>query len=299
MRSAVGRWLRRLGAWLFGPRQPAPELPSPERRQLMGAGAVALVGGIASTAVSPAADASEREHAGPPSGRRWGMAIDLDHCSGCNSCQVACRQENNIPTYGPEPTNEAARIEWISMRWDDSESSGPLPQLMPFPCQHCHDAPCVKVCPVGATFKDSEGITVQVWDRCIGCRYCMVACPYGRRFFNWEEPKFEGSLVQMLNPDVATRTAGVVEKCTFCSHRIKQAREEARLDGRELVDDDVRRLPACASACPTNAITFGDLNDPTSRVAELRDSQRVFRLLEHLGTDPNVFYLRRDRKEDE
>jgi len=99
--------------------------------------------------------------------------------------------------------------------------------------------------------------------------------------------------------DVATRTAGVVEKCTFCSHRIKQAREEARLDGRELVDDDVRRLPACASACPTNAITFGDLNDPTSRVAELRDSQRVFRLLEHLGTDPNVFYLRRDRKEDE
>jgi molybdopterin-containing oxidoreductase family iron-sulfur binding subunit len=226
------------------------------------------------------------------------MAIDLDRCTGCNSCQVACRQENNIPTYGPEDKYDAGRIEWMSMLWQEPEKEDEFPQLLPFPCQHCHDAPCVKVCPVGATYKDSEGITVQVWDRCIGCRYCMVACPYGRRFFNWEKPKFEGTLAQMLNPDVATRTDGVVEKCTFCSHRIKRVREETRLEGRSLSDDDVRRLPACASACPADAITFGDLNDEESSVAELRRSPRVHRLLEHLGTDPNVFYLRPDRGDE-
>jgi molybdopterin-containing oxidoreductase family iron-sulfur binding subunit len=226
------------------------------------------------------------------------MAIDLNTCTGCNSCQVACRQENNIPTYGPEEKYEAGRIEWMSMLWDEPEDELKLPQLMPFPCQQCQDAPCIKVCPVGATFKDSEGIIQQVSDRCIGCRYCMVACPYDRRFFNWEEPKFEGSLVQMLNPDVGTRTAGIVEKCTFCSHRITKVREEARLEGREMVDSDHQQLTACASACPADAITFGDLNDPESAVAKLKRGPNVFHLLEHLGTDPSVFYLKRERKED-
>lgn len=292
------KWL-----WSFvtAPRGWFRSLPEPDpedRRRLLGLGAAALVGGTAAgLGLTRSAEASEEAHAGPAEGRRWGMAIDLDSCSGCNSCQIACRQENNIPTYGPESKYEAGRIEWMSMLWDDPADEQVMPSLMPFPCQQCHDAPCVKVCPVGATYKDSEGITVQVWDRCIGCRYCMVACPYGRRFFNWEEPKFEGSLAQMLNPDVATRPVGVVEKCTFCSHRIKEVREEARLEDRELVDDDLRHLTACATSCPTHAITFGDLNDPESSVAKLKRSQRVFRLLEHLGTDPNVFYLRRDRQE--
>jgi molybdopterin-containing oxidoreductase family iron-sulfur binding subunit len=172
--------------------------------------------------------------------------------------------------------------------------------MLPFPCQHCQDAPCVKVCPVGATYKDSEGIVVQVWDRCIGCRYCMVACPYERRFFTWEhEKQWDGSLVQLLNPDVATRPAGVVEKCTFCSHRIAGAREDARLAGTKPTDETFKHLTACAQACPSKAITFGDLNDEDSSVATQARSPRAFRLLEHLGTDPNVVYLRRDRRDGE
>jgi molybdopterin-containing oxidoreductase family iron-sulfur binding subunit len=167
--------------------------------------------------------------------------------------------------------------------------------MLPFPCQHCLDAPCVKACPVGATFKDDEGLTVQVWERCIGCRYCMVACPYSRRSFNWDEPKFEGSLVQMLNPDVATRPRGVVEKCTFCSHRINGVKEQAAIEKRPIRDAEVQRLTACATACPGQAITFGDLNDDKSKVSELGKSSRAYRLLEDLGTQPSVLYLKRDR----
>jgi molybdopterin-containing oxidoreductase family iron-sulfur binding subunit len=167
---------------------------------------------------------------------------------------------------------------------------------MPFPCQHCAEAPCVKACPVGATYKSPNGITMQIWERCIGCRYCMVACPYGRRSFNWDEPHWDGTLVQLLNPDVATRPRGVVEKCTFCHHRIRRAEEEASIAGRAVTDQDVRRLPACAAACPASAITFGDLDDPDSEVSELSRSPRAFRLLEHLGTDPSVVYLKRDRR---
>ncbi|HUH04449.1 MAG TPA: 4Fe-4S dicluster domain-containing protein [Kofleriaceae bacterium] len=227
------------------------------------------------------------------------MAIDLDSCSGCNACAVACQQENNIPTFGPEETYDQRRIEWMSMLWMEPEHDQPVPSLLPFPCQHCEDAPCVKVCPVGATYKDSENITVQVWDRCIGCRYCMVACPYGKRFFNWEQPTWDGTLVQLLNPDVATRPTGVVEKCTFCSHRIAHAREDARMAGQVPNDDTYRHLTACAQACPSKAITFGDLNDPDSTVSRQHRSPRAFRLLEHLGTKPSVAYLRRQRRDDE
>ena len=232
-------------------------------------------------------------HAKP---RQWGMAIDLDRCVGCGSCAVACQQENNIPAQSADPRHDGARIEWLSMLWLEGDDPGAPPQLLPFPCQHCVDAPCVKVCPVGATYKDEEGITVQVWDRCIGCRYCMVACPYSRRSFNWEEPKWDGTLVQLLNPDVATRTAGIVEKCTFCSHRLKRTREGAALAGREPTDAELQRLPACAASCPAEAITFGDISDPDSKVAELSKSPRLFRLLEELGTRPSVFYLKRDNR---
>jgi molybdopterin-containing oxidoreductase family iron-sulfur binding subunit len=124
----------------------------------------------------------------------------------------------------------------------------------------------------------------------------MVACPYGRRSFNWDEPHWDGTLVQLLNPDVATRPKGVVEKCTFCHHRIRRAEEEASIAGRALTDEDVHRLPACAAVCPAAAITFGDLDDPDSQVTELSRSPRAFRLLEHLGTDPSVVYLKRDRR---
>jgi molybdopterin-containing oxidoreductase family iron-sulfur binding subunit len=227
---------------------------------------------------------------------RWGMVIDLDRCTACSSCTIACRQENNIPAVGPDAAHDGAQIEWMSMLWREPEEAGGLPEAMPFPCQHCTDAPCVKVCPVGATYKSPEGITMQIWERCIGCRYCMVACPYGRRSFNWDEPEWPGTLGQMLNPDVATRPGGVVEKCTFCHHRIRNVVENAQAEGRPVRDDEMKRLTACAAACPAEAITFGDLADPTTAVAEQARSSRRFRLLDHLGTEPGVIYLERDRR---
>jgi len=259
-----------------------------------GAGLITL-GGTASAAPepapghTPATPGMKRKH-------RWGMAIDLDKCTACGSCTTACREENNIPVLGPGDGNNGARPEWMSMLWRDSESPGGLPEILPFPCQHCEDAPCTKACPVGATFQDSEGIVAQIYDRCIGCRYCMVACPYSRRSFNWSEPEWDGNLVQLLNPDVATRPMGVVEKCTFCHHRIQRAKETAAMEDREPTDAELHRLTACSAACPSNAITFGDLLDPNSEVTRLHESPRGFRLLEHLGTKPAVVYLKRDRK---
>jgi molybdopterin-containing oxidoreductase family iron-sulfur binding subunit len=150
----------------------------------------------------------------------------------------------------------------------------------------------VKVCPVGATYINEEGIVAQIWARCIGCRYCTTACPYGRRYFNWGEPSWPEEAKSQLNPDVALRPKGVVEKCTFCHHRIRAARERVRAEGRGLTDEDVRKLPACAQSCPADAIVFGDLNDPGSEVSTLAKSPRAFRLLEELGTHPKVFYLR-------
>jgi len=223
------------------------------------------------------------------------MVIDLDRCTACGACSVACKQENNVPSFDDNAEHKGARIEWMTMMWRPPEQGG-MPQFMPYPCQQCADPPCVKVCPVGATYKDSDGITMQIWDRCIGCRYCMVACPYSRRFFNWSHPKWDGTLVQMLNPDVATRPGGVVEKCTFCQHRLKRLFTDAETEGREVTDADLQHLTACASVCPANAITFGDLRDPESTVSQLSQSPRVFRLLEHLGTEPNVLYLKRDRR---
>ncbi len=306
--STTGRWFRRLlgktaavapsrvrsrRLRTTNPRSEAPLAPS--RRRLLQA-APALVGLGAYAAARPAAALAAGKRASTrPGGRRWGMVIDLDRCAGCGACTVACREENNVPTYGPNSKFDRGRIEWMSMMWQPQEQGG-KPQLLPFPCQHCANPPCVKVCPVGATYKDSDGITFQIWERCIGCRYCMVACPYSRRSFNWAEPEWDGTMIQMLNPDVATRPEGVVEKCLFCHHRIKRLFEDAAAAGREVTDRDLQRLTACAAACPAQAITFGDLEDPRSLVAELSESPRAFRLLDHIGTEPNVLYLKRDRR---
>jgi len=263
-------------------------LPDPDRRTFLRVTATATAAAaIPGTAVAAAATTKRRRH--------WGMVIDLDRCSACNACSIACRQENNIPSYGPEETFDGARPEWMSMLWQEPQRADALPSLLPLPCMHCADPPCVKVCPVGATYKDPDGFTMQVWDRCIGCRYCMVACPYSRRSFNWTEPTWTASEQQMLNPDVATRPRGVVEKCTFCHHRVRRLCEEAALAGREPTDAECQRLPACAAACPAQAITFGDLDDPDSKVAGLAANPRAFRLLEHLGTEPSVYYLEKDR----
>ena len=289
-------------------RAPGSE-PAPARRAFFRGAAAAVGAAVLGTskvarAAAPAAPTVPLSEAERPAGegaraafrRRWGMVIDLDRCTLCGSCTVACREENNIPSSGPEAEQHGAHIEWISLLWQEPEAPGAMPEGMPFPCQHCTDAPCVKVCPVGATYKTDEGITMQIWDRCIGCRYCMVACPYGRRSFNWEEPRWDGTAVQLLNPDVATRPEGVVEKCTFCAHRIRKVREDAEIEHRDIRDDEVQRLPACAAACPAEAITFGNMADPTTRVAELARGPRRFKLLDELGTDPGVVYLKRDRR---
>jgi molybdopterin-containing oxidoreductase family iron-sulfur binding subunit len=156
---------------------------------------------------------------------------------------------------------------------------------------HCDDPPCVKVCPVGATYVDDEGLVRMDYQRCIGCRYCTTACPYTVRYYNWYAPEYPGRYSDYLNPNVPVRPVGVVEKCTFCIHRLEQAKREVAAQGRELTDADLVLLPACNQACPASARYFGDLDDPESTVSRLARSPRAFRLLEDLGTEPKVYYL--------
>ncbi len=222
---------------------------------------------------------------------RWGMVIDLDKCSLCQACVVACATENNVALGSPEEAAMGRIIRWLQML---PQIEGQYPylkaRLLPMMCQHCDRPPCTYVCPVSATYKNPEGIVAQINWRCIGCRYCVNACPYTIKWFNWWKPQWPGQLVKSLNPDVEPRDKGVVEKCSFCNHRLQQAKEQARAEGRELRPEDY--VPACVASCPTGAIVFGDLDDPESQVAKLSHSPRSFHLLEDLGTKPKVTYLK-------
>jgi molybdopterin-containing oxidoreductase family iron-sulfur binding subunit len=222
---------------------------------------------------------------------RWGMVIDLDRCTACGACIAACHQENNLAAVGASEANEENRaFHWLQFL---TEVSGSFPDVkvrhIPQPCFQCDNPPCVRVCPVQATYRSEEGIVGQIYSRCIGCRYCMAGCPYNAKVFNWYEPEWPGDLKKKANPDVSLRPKGVVEKCTFCHHRIILAREEARADKRKLRDGDV--TTACAESCPAQAIVFGDLDDRASRVSQLIRSPRTFRIHDDLGTRPKVFYL--------
>jgi len=225
---------------------------------------------------------------------RWGMVIDVDKCTGCGACVVACQAENNIPP-GQDPADKFRAINWL-MIFDLSKKApagAPEAAWLPRPCMQCGKPSCVSVCPVIATDKNEEGgIVSQIYPRCFGCRYCMASCPYHARVFNWYDPVWPEGSEKMLTPNTSARPRGVVEKCSFCHHRFMYAKDKARVNGEDpdnLAEDAY--IPACVQACPTGAMYFGDLNNPAHKVYELKNSPYAYRLLERLGTDPQVYYI--------
>ncbi|VTU33516.1 Tetrathionate reductase electron transport protein [Variovorax sp. PBS-H4] len=225
-------------------------------------------------------------------GHAWGMAIDLDACIGCNACTIACQAENNIPVVGKAEVANGREMHWIRVdRYETPEVEGSI--FQPVPCMHCEKAPCEVVCPVGATMHDSEGLNVQVYNRCIGTRFCSNNCPYKVRRFNflqYSDQETE-SLKGQRNPNVTVRQRGVMEKCTYCLQRVARARQHAQSTGVPLADGDV--VTACQAVCPTSAIHFGDLNDPASAIARIKQSPRNYALLGELDTQPRTTYLAR------
>lgn len=230
---------------------------------------------------------------------KWSMVIDLDLCTGCNACTIACRQENNIPFVDEDQFELGRAIRWnelipiLEEEYPSREGA-----VIPRNCGQCENPPCIKVCPVKATFINEEGLVGQIYYRCIGCRYCTVACPYTVRYFNWYDYTERNVPVEMHaahNPDVTVRMVGVVEKCSYCYQRIREARVWARIDDREIEDGEIQT--ACQQVCPANAIIFGDVSDEKNQVAKHKRSARAFVLLEDLGTKPKTIYLH-DRKGD-
>lgn len=227
---------------------------------------------------------------------RYAMVIDLARCIGCEACTVACKVEHNVPSA---PRNLERRIEWTEVYFKEK---GGYPyvktSLNPRPCQHCENPPCVGVCPVGATYQDKErGLVLQRYERCIGCRYCATACPYGARYFNWSKPAWRSKLrEEALNPDphpqVKKRINGIVEKCTFCVERLDRLEAKAEKEGRQISDEELHLICTCVNTCMGRARHFGDLNDPNSTVSKLARSGRAMYSLEELGTHPKVIYLR-------
>ena len=249
---------------------------------------------------------------------KWAMVIDLDTCTGCNACTTACYAENNLPVVGKEYFGKGQAMHWIRIEryWGENEEmEGKFPdrgaQFLPMLCQQCEAAPCEVVCPVGATHHTPDGLNSQVYNRCVGSRYCSANCPYKVRYFNWwqyPERAWPNPLEQQLNPDVTVRSKGVMEKCTFCVQRLTEAKNRARTEGRRVADGEV--TTACAQACPTSAITFGNLADEKSEVARIWARQKVdlakdkqdkeedlrgYRIFEDLRTYPSIVYMERVR----
>ena len=247
----------------------------------------------------------------PKGAHSWGLAIDLDACTGCSACVVSCQAENNVPVIGKVEVQRNRIMHWlrIDRYFDgaDGDLQGQQSLHQPMMCQHCGNAPCETVCPVLATTTSSEGLNQQVYNRCIGTRYCANNCPYKVRRFNWLAYTHGGphaSHMQMqmedplgrlvLNPDVTVRTRGVMEKCSLCVQRISLGKNQALLGRRALRDGDIET--ACQQSCPTDAIVFGDLADRNSRVSRLLAGPRAYRVLDELGTRPNVGYLKRIKR---
>jgi molybdopterin-containing oxidoreductase family iron-sulfur binding subunit len=221
------------------------------------------------------------------------MTIDLDRCTGCQACVVACQSENNVPINEASAFHEGRVIEWIKIeRYWEGEFPNIKARFIPILCQHCENAPCEPVCPVYATYHNDEGLNVQVYNRCVGTRYCGNNCPYHARSFNYWEPVWPESLRHQLNPDVTVRTRGVMEKCSLCVQRIRRS----TIGGTKPPDGAFD--PACVQACPTGAMVFGDMTldgkdgREESRVHALANDERHFKVFELLGTAPSVTYLK-------
>jgi molybdopterin-containing oxidoreductase family iron-sulfur binding subunit len=236
---------------------------------------------------------------------RWAMAVDLARCTGCSACVAACSAENNVPFVGPDQVRRGREMQWIRIEryFEGGEHGEPLEtRFVPMMCQHCGNAPCEPVCPVFAAYHTPDGLNGQVYNRCVGTRYCGNNCPYKVRYFNWydmstaEDPRtfaWPEPMHWLLNPDVTVRSKGVMEKCTFCVQRIRGAQHQARFERRPLADGEVRT--ACQQTCPADAIVFGNLTDPASRIAQFAQDARSYRVLDGLNTKPAVTYLMKVR----
>jgi len=223
---------------------------------------------------------------------RYGMVIDLDRCTGCGACMVACAAENNVPPAALRTTPRTGLTPILVHKVSNGmEGTAGCEVFIPVTCMHCaNETPCVSVCPQQAVEVDkATGIVMQMPQRCLGCRYCMAACPYHARYFNWWDPAWPPGMEKSLNPDVAVRMRGVVEKCNLCHTRLHSAKEKAAAAGRKEIDP-ADYLPVCAEACPTGAILFGNLADENDPILSAANSPDAFRLLARLGTEPKVYY---------